>query len=888
MIQNTAVKIFHLPVPTTPLVGRQVERAEILKLLEEPRCCLVTLVGPGGIGKTRLALGVARQLARERSHLFEDGISFVALAAVQSPEELVTALASGLSLSFHGEQGDDRTPEAQKLQLLDFLRDKNLLLVLDNFEQLMLGAELLGEILQGARLLKVLVTSRERLNLPQEWIYEVSGMGYPSTNSLVVLEQYSAIELFVQAARRSRADYTLTDAEKACVINICRLLYGLPLAIEMAAAWTRMFSCAEIAQRIENNLDFLTSPLKGVPERHRSLRGVFEHSWLLLSRPEQITLSAISVFIGEFRLEVAEYIIAGALDLARRSAPGEFTYVPEPLLLVSALVDKSLVRRVTAKTRLYKTVDRFEMHELIRQYAVEKLQDDPGLAQLVIQRYSNYYLHLLDGLFNDIRGERQLDAMDLIGSDIVAIRSAWQSAFSGSYLPVSRRAVETLFQFYNVHSLYNEGEEDFIRAASGIEQWMRAEQIPAADCPGMLAVHALSLFGAGFFCSGRGDINRAAQLYAQSLEILPLLKEIDRTTLLMYLEFDYTQPQASTAAAQFDQSLAVLRAAGDRWGVAALLLSHGLYCQSYLPDLGKAASLIQESLSIFRELGDRWGMEVCYNNLALQMYGQGEYEQVKLLTLEGLALSQALADRWQVAEGLLNLGQADTALGNYARAKDDYQTSLSIMRELGSRRSIATHLACLGYVQYLLGEYQDAEVSFKEALWLTEEINDRREVGMEYINLGNVARAQQKIAEARNLYQDALSIMDAINEHWGKSVALKRLGSLSFAVGEISQAWDYYLRALAISLDIERKPEILEILVGIAEIMILESRYSSAYEILSQCMAQREMTEDVRRFSNQLLEQLKSEMSPQMASEQQPFSSTKTIQEIALGVLKDA
>lgn len=878
--------MIRLPAPTTPLVGRQQEVAEVIDLLHDPASQLVTLLGPGGIGKTRLALGIAHQVLRENSSWYPDGIYYAALAATQTAEGLINSLAVALGMTFYGRPGEDRVPEYQKLQLLDYLRDKKLLLVIDNFEQLVNEASLLGEIIDAAPSVTLLVTTRERLNLAQEWIYELDGMTYPLTNQPGHSEQYSAIELFIQAARRSRADYSMSQDDFGCVADICRTLKGVPLAIEMAAAWTRMFSCSEIIQRISSNLDFLTSPWRGTPDRHKSLRGVFEYSWISLTPPEQTALAALSVFRGAFRLEVAESVITSALDFRRQSEPEEFRFTPEPLLLVSSLVDKSLLRRVTARTRGLRAVDRFEIHDLMRQFAQEKQQSDVLAAQVVSDQFSEYYIRLLEKLSEDIRSEDQLDALELIDSDLEAFRTAWENTFSGLYKRVNRRAAEALFQYYNLRSLYQEGETDFSIAVAGIERWLNEECIPAEDLMHIRGLNALSLMGEGFFCSGRGETRRASELYEKCLEITPGLTEFDRAIIFMYLEFDYTRPSARIAAEKFEESMAVLRASGDRWAQAALLLGHALYSQNVLPDLGRAVGLLRESLELFRVLGDRWGMEVCYNSLALQMYGLGEYEQVKLLTLEGLALSQALSDRWQVAEGLLNLGQADTALGNYERAKEDYQTSLAIMRELGNRRSIATHLACLGYVQYLLAEYPDAESSFKEALWLTEEVNDQREIGMEYINLGNIARAQQKPEEARQRYLHALAIMESIGEYWGKSVALKRLGSLSFSLGEVSQAWEYFRQALQISLDIDRKPEIIELLVSIAEILILEGEFKRALEILNLCLAQREMTEDVHQFAVRLLEQVNSEITSQSILAQIPQLSM-TIRNVAQNVLDE-
>src|SRR5262249_45381113 len=278
-----------LPLPPTPLIGRESELAELGALLENPAYRLITIVGPGGIGKTRLALASAT----DQIDAFAHRVYFVPLAPLRSSEFLVPAIADALGLAFSGR-------EDPRAQLLNYLRGKELLLVLDNFDHLLEGAELLVDILRRATAVSILVTSRERLNLQGEWVFDIAGLQVPAADQIDGVEGYSAVALFLQRAHKVHARFTFGAAEKRAVARICRLVEGMPLGIELAAAWVRALSCAEIAQEIEQSLGFLTTSLRDVPERHRSLLAVFDHSWRLLSADERGVFRKLSVFRGGF------------------------------------------------------------------------------------------------------------------------------------------------------------------------------------------------------------------------------------------------------------------------------------------------------------------------------------------------------------------------------------------------------------------------------------------------------------------------------------------------------------------------------------------------------------------------------------------------------------
>jgi predicted ATPase len=323
--------VHNLPHAAAPFVNRVSEIAEITDRLNDPSCRLLTLVGPGGIGKTRLAMPVAANCAEQ----FDDGVYFVPLHSVDSPDFILSAIIDVVS-------PQSRSGGDLKHQFLQYLREKALLLVLDNFEHLLDGADLLTEILEAAPDVKLLVTSREALNLQEEWRYSVTGLQYPETTAAEQPGAYSAVQLFVERARQVRGDLSLAD-EQAAVVRVCRLVEGMPLALELAAVWSRALHTNEIATEIQRSLDFLSTSLRNVPQRHQSMPAVFEQTWRRLTDEEQLVFRALSVFRSGFRREAAE-AVAGV-----------------SMRVLSNLMDKSLLTR--------EPNGRYQIHELLRQYA---------------------------------------------------------------------------------------------------------------------------------------------------------------------------------------------------------------------------------------------------------------------------------------------------------------------------------------------------------------------------------------------------------------------------------------------------------------------------------------------------------------------------------------
>lgn len=682
---------FHLPTRET-IVGRDAELATIHQQLANTEHRLISLVGSGGIGKTRLAVETGWRVATNYVGPFLHGVYFVPLAGVATAtdqpfsgimNQLVTAVAEALGFAFSG----SRPPQQQ---LTNFLQNKSILLILDNCEHLITAVqELVRSTLLETESVQFLVTSRERLNVRSEWLQALDGLPFPvNGDAPVELEKMSAVQLFIQRAQQVDSGFVVDEGNGGCTLptigEICRMVRGIPLAIELAAPWVRMMTCTEIAREIEHNLDGLTSSMAHVPERHRSMRAVFNHSWALLDAAEQQTIAQLSVFRGGFDRKTAQEVTGASLSQ------------------LAGLLDKSFLQRVDEDG-----VTRFQMQEVLRQYAAEKLAAMGGETAVFLQ-HCHTYLNFVTQRSQDLRGTRQLKALAEIRREIENIRVAWHYALTHDQFESIGKAADTLALFYYMRSWSVEGVTLFKDAVERVQQGLGEE---TAVTLGKLLARQ------GWFTFLQGQHVAAQRLLQESLNGLQAANAtVDTVYTLNFLAVvTYTLGNYEQANQFVTNGLAISESIADSYRIAVAnnILSQIAYLQG---DYEKAKETCETSLTFERKIDNQWSMGFSLTNLGRVAYAQNDYETARTHYLESLTIRKSMGDRRGEAICLNYLGDAAKAAGDYAEAANQYNASLAIAKEIGDLSSVAISLSRLGFTHLAQQQPNEAWSSFKEAL----------------------------------------------------------------------------------------------------------------------------------------------------------------------------
>lgn len=770
-----------LPVPLTPFVGREDELTTIKRLLVEmPECRLLTLLGHGGIGKTRLAIEAAALLRGAFAH----GVCFVALEAVESPDLLTPTIAAALGFTFSGRRGP-------REQLCDYLAEKRLLLILDNFEHLLNGAILTTELLAAAPRLRILVTSRERLHVPGEWLLEVGGLGVPALNQTAELEAFSATRLFLQSARRSRPDFVPAPEEQATIVRICRTVGGMPLGIELAATWMRALSCSEIAAEIERDIDALAHAQRGVPPRHRSLRAVFDHSWQLLSEQERHLFAWLAVFRGSFTRAAAEALCA-----------------PEgtPILpVLAALIDKSLLRRAAD--------GRFELLEVVRQYAAERLADTRD-ARVAHDSHSDYYTAFLSAQTERLKGAEQTRALEEIALEIEQARAAWRWAAQHARVEALAGAMESLFLFYETRSWFQEGAANFALAA---------EQLAAA---GLSEPEPRRVLGMALVWQGR---------------------------------FAFHQSEYEPARALLWRGLELLRATGDQRG-QALALTYLGYLGRAIQQLDEAGGFFRESLALFQADGDGWGAGQALNGLGVIAMDRGASQQAREFFEQSLARFRSAGYRRGIAIALTNLGNISFMRGRYPAAQRLFEESLPIFGQLGDRQGVSLVTNNLGALASVLGDSQESLRRYQESLALKRELGEPKATALTLNNLGDVSRELGELDVAEGYLREAVAITTRVGDRWIAARALNNLGLTATRRGDQVAAWEHFAQALRIAAETRVEPSILDVVLGIATWLRQAGQPERSRDLLAFAARQAALEESQRARAHSALAELDAQL----------------------------
>jgi predicted ATPase/transcriptional regulator with XRE-family HTH domain len=722
----------NLPLQLTSFIGRTKEQADVIELLAKHR--LVSLVGTGGIGKTRLSLEVGYAVI----DTFPNGLWCIELAPLSDPALIPQAIASALGLI-------EQANRPSQTILIDFLKDRKVLLILDNCEHLIQACARLTEaLLQVCPDLNILTTSREALNVPGEIVYLVPSLSTPVEEvALEPFSRYEAVELFMERARSAVPAFAMTDQNATAIAQICHHLDGIPLAIELAAARVRGLSVEQIASRLNDRFRLLAAGARTVLPRHQTLQALIDWSHDLLTETERVALRRFSVFAGGWTLEAAEQVCAGA--------GLESNEILDPLL---RLVDKSLV---IARTQEAET--RYHMLETIRQYAHEKLWE-AGEGELLRKRHLAYFVDLAERAEPNLRAFDMVMWLDRLETELDNIRATLEYALE-SNVEAQLRLASALLWFWHIRGHKNEGV-DWLERGLSIEAGERGDQ---SLTPDRAMIRGKALNASGFLMNMFFNLKKGQARFEESLTLF----------------------QERGSAGKRGVAYALL------WGVADALPS---------ADNAKR-TLVQQSLTLFREVGDKFGAAECFMQLTSIARNDNDIQQAILFAEEQLALRKEIGDQDGIASALYHLGYAVFWQNDLPRAITLIEESLAIFRQLRNKWAVGIALSSYGDICSWQGRYEQATEIYKKAFAFARDLGDRYLIALNLYSLGIIAWFQGDYAQATQKIEEGLTVFRDIGEDWLTASSLHALGDIALAQGEDRRAVQWYEAELTFGQDVE-------------------------------------------------------------------------------------
>jgi predicted ATPase/class 3 adenylate cyclase/Flp pilus assembly protein TadD len=708
----------NLPVQLTSFIGRSKEIGDVKDLLSKER--LLTLTGPGGSGKTRLAL----QAATEMIEQFHDGVFFVALAPITDPGLVASTIAQPLGIT-------ETAGRSLIESLKDYLHSKSLLLLLDNFEQVILAAPLVAELLVACREIKILATSREGLHISGEREYPVPPLELPSPSQMPALEsltRYAAVDLFIQRAKAVKPDFTITEDSAPAVAEICFRLDGLPLAIELAAARIKVLPPRAMLARLEHRLEFLTGGARDLPARQQTLRDAIAWSYDLLNDGEQKLFRRLSIFVGGCTLE--------AVEAVEEENPEHFPVLDR----LGSLLDKSFLQEGEGAN----SEPRFRMLETLREFGLEQLEAS-GEQDTIHDRHADFFLDLAE----------QAEAIFESAKQVLWINQM-------------------------------EEEHDNLRAAL---EWSRTAPGAAETC--LRLAGALGLFWEvrGHFSEGRERLAALLSMKFAQGRTPERAKLLARAAELAYRQSDY--PATASFAGE---SLAIYRELGDKQGIASALIKLG-NTATEVGDHATASGFLDEALMTWRELKDKHGTARALISLGWTALRSGDYHLANARLEEALALSRELGDTRRIGFELSGLGEVALRQGDTARARQLVKESLELRRQLGNKWGIGVSLGILGWIAMREGNWNRAIARLSESLEVRQEIGDLSGSAWCLERLAEVAQEKGQVEKAARLFgagealrESIRSVIDPVDQ----PVYEGRLKSLRAELGkeQFASTWD--------------------------------------------------------------------------------------------------
>jgi tetratricopeptide (TPR) repeat protein len=752
----------NLPAAQTSFVGRETELTGICTMVRDPACRLLSLVGLGGSGKTRLAIQAASEVLR----CFPDGVYFVPLESADSADYLIPAIARALQFTLDSliNGADLRT------QILDYLRKKSILLVLDGCEYIAGNIGDLPAILEKAPNVRVLATSRQRLRLRSERVFPIEGMEMPQTGEEISSVGMEAVRLFLERTEQAGASLQLSAADIEPIVRICRMVDGMPLGIELAAAWTPVLSPKEIAEATSKSFDFLSATMCDIPERHRSLRAVFESSWSLLTDELREAFSKLAIFRGGFILEAAEEVAGVSLGQ------------------LSALLNRSLLHRTSA--------GRFWIHSLLQQYAAEKLGVQDALERQIQDRFCRYYVNLVTQRETDLMGPRMLQVRDEIRLEMDNIRAAVHCASLHWPEQTARDMIISLVCFYAIHG-WQEGviafrdlaqtrkdallerrtrdpSKDPVFLSARIHQafyqcnlgLINESEAISRECledlhqPGMERELSVCLQNLGVNASYRGEYEDAQELLEEAIVIGKKYDHIMWPTYLFWLGNLYFQ------IGEYEQGLLTLQKSydlfdrkGTLWGTA-FALSKIAMAEDGLEEHARAKEHHQEALSEFDRLESMAGKAYALSRMSMSAYFLEQYQEAAQLAQQGYEAFDEIGHCWGICTSLCGLGFAQIGLGEREKAKAYFMQAL---RESRSDQIVPQSLyALIGFACCLAQEGKE-----EKALEVIRYVKKHPETPSIYLKqavrwIGNWEKTSSRYSKQKAGLGDEIETLDAV------------------------------------------------------------------------------------------------------------------------------
>ena len=698
--------IWKVPVALTPLIGREQEVAAVCALLQRPELRLLTLLGTGGIGKTRLSVQVATHL-RE---YFADGICFVALASLREPGLVIPAIAQELGLQESGGQSIFE-------QVKRALQSRDCLLILDNFEQVEEAAPLLTELLAASATLKMLVTSRAVLRVHGEYEYLVPPLTVPNLKHLPGMQdlsQNSAVALFLQRAQASKPAFQLTESNARAIAEICARLDGLPLAIELAAARVKLLPPQALLARLGQQFQVLTGGGQDVPARHQTLHNTIRWSYDLLDAVEQRLFRLLSIFVGGCTLEAVEAVAAGL---------GYDFFI---LDTVSSLLDQSLllqIERGEEEPRLY-------MLETIREYGLQCLRDC-GEAEMSQRAHAMHYLLTAEQAEPCLKGAQQTLWLARLDEEQENLRAGLTWLIQRVETELALRFCAALGWFWHLRGYWSEGRH-WLEAALGL---------PQAERPA--TARARALYSAGDLAYYQDDYAVARSFLEECVALCRTLK-IERELALALSSLGMVMHlQGNLAAARplLEESEAICRRLGSAWELSHLLRKLGLIAWSQ-GNLEQAEAYAEEALALARVVGDKYHIATTLSNLCGIAARHGDPARGAQLAQEALTIARELGEKSLIATTLQNRGYLLALQGDPERGAPLALEGLALFRELDDKMFITISLHSLGYIAWLQGNTAQAAELYIEGLSIAREIGNKTRIGWLLIGLAGVVEAE--------------------------------------------------------------------------------------------------------------------------------------------------